>query len=309
MKLPIKRGVASVLIVVLACSLVVLPTNASAVAKLSLAFGEQTLTSTAFQTIMVVLRDEPVIEHVKNRTGTDKLDAESIKSDSDSSSYENKLIVTQSAVFNKIKQISSDAEIGHNLTWTLDGFTMRAKGTDLSKIADIKEVRAVYPIPIGAMPELSAIVAETPTAGSEDLVLAHMNEEVLTGLHVKDVWQMKDAKGNPIEGSEIVIAVIDTGVDYTHPDLGGCLGPSCKVIGGYDFGDDDSDPMDQMGHGTLVAGTVAADGRLKGTAPKAKLLAYKVLPTLTTTTPTSDVLLALVTFIRPSTKQLKMVQT
>jgi len=292
MKLPIKRGVASLLIMVLACSLVVLPTKTNAVSKLSLEFGEQTLTSTAFQSIMVVLKDEPVVEHVKNRIGIDKLDAEIIKSDSNSSSYENKLTVTQSAVVNKIKQISPDAEIGHNLTWTLNGFTMKARGVDLSKIVDIKEVRAVYPIPMGPMPELSAIVAETPTAGSEDLVLSHMNEKILTGLHVTDVWQMKDAKGNPIEGSDIVIAVIDTGVDYTHPDLGGCLGPSCKVIGGYDFGDDDNDPMDQLGHGTLVAGTIAADGRLKGTAPKARLLAYKVLPTLTTTTATSDVLLA-----------------
>ena len=292
MKSVIKRGLASLLIMVLACSFVVLPSKADTVSKLSPDLTQKMLTSTAFQDVMVVLRDEPVIEHTKNRTGIDKLDTESIKSDSNSSSYENKLIMTQSMVFNKVKQTSPDAEIGHSLTWTLNGFTMKARGVDLSKIADIKEVKAVYPIPVVSMPEISTLAFETPTAGSEDLVLQHMNEEVLTGLHVKDVWQMKDAKGNPIEGSNIVIAVIDTGVDYTHPDLGGCLGSSCKVIGGYDFGDDDSDPMDQMGHGTLVAGTIAADGRIKGTAPKAKLLAYKVLPTLTTTTPTSDVLLA-----------------
>ncbi|HUM45251.1 MAG TPA: hypothetical protein PKI14_20080, partial [Fervidobacterium sp.] len=200
MKSVIKRGLASLLIMVLACSFVVLPSKADTVSKLSSDLTQEMLTSTAFQDVMVVLRDEPVIEHTKNRTGTDKLDTNSIKSDSNSSSYENKLIMTQSTVVNKIKQMSPDAEIGHNLTWTLNGFTMKARGVDLSKIADIKEVRAVYPIPIGAMPELSAIVAETPTAGSEDLVLAHMNEEVLTGLHVKDVWQMKDAKGNPIEG-------------------------------------------------------------------------------------------------------------
>jgi len=40
-------------------------TKASAVSELSLEFGEQTLTSTAFQSIMVVLKDEPVVEHVK----------------------------------------------------------------------------------------------------------------------------------------------------------------------------------------------------------------------------------------------------
>ena len=31
------------------------------------------------------------------------------------------------------------------------------------------------------------------------------------------------------------VAVIDSGVDYRHPGLGGCLGPGCKVSGGYDF--------------------------------------------------------------------------
>ncbi|MCK5234119.1 MAG: S8 family serine peptidase, partial [Candidatus Aenigmarchaeota archaeon] len=53
---------------------------------------------------------------------------------------------------------------------------------------------------------------------------------------------------------------------------------SCeKVIGGYDFVNDDNDPMDDNGHGTHVAGTAAGNGSLKGVAPDAKLLAYKVL--------------------------------
>jgi len=119
---------------------------------------------------------------------------------------------------------------------------------------------------------------------------------------------MKDAKGNPVEGNDIVIAVIDTGVDYTHPDLGGCLGPSCKVIEVTILA------MTIATHGPYGTRNVSsryncADGRLKGTAPKARLLAYKVLPTFTTTTATSDLLLALKTFTQPSIKQLKMVQT
>ncbi|GEM_PF-3574846 len=50
-----------------------------------------------------------------------------------------------------------------------------------------------------------------------------------------------------------------------------------KVIGGYDFINDDDDPMDDMGHGTHVAATAAGNGALKGVAPDAKILAYKVL--------------------------------
>jgi subtilisin family serine protease len=78
-------------------------------------------------------------------------------------------------------------------------------------------------------------------------------------------------------GAGVVVAVLDTGVDYTHADLGGCFGPSCKVIGGYDFINDDADPMDDHGHGTHCAATAAGDGVLLGVAPDAEVLAYKVL--------------------------------
>src|SRR4051812_31521263 len=60
-----------------------------------------------------------------------------------------------------------------------------------------------------------------------------------------------------ITGAGQAIAVIDTGIDYTHAFLGGGLGPGYKVVGGYDFVDDDSDPMDTYGHGTEVAGVLA----------------------------------------------------
>ena len=78
-------------------------------------------------------------------------------------------------------------------------------------------------------------------------------------------------------GQGIRVAVIDTGIDYTHPDLGGGFGPGFKVMGGYDFINGDTDPMDDYGHGTHVAGIIAANGTLKGVAPGARLLAYKVL--------------------------------
>jgi thermitase len=71
------------------------------------------------------------------------------------------------------------------------------------------------------------------------------------------------------------IAVLDTGVDYTHPDLDG------KTILGYDFVDDDNAPMDLNGHGTHVAGIAAAETNnatgIAGTAPNTKVLAVRVL--------------------------------
>lgn len=80
------------------------------------------------------------------------------------------------------------------------------------------------------------------------------------------------------DGSGIKIAIIDTGVDYNHPDLFG-FGPGGKVVGGFDFVENDDTPLDTNGHGTEVAGIIAADGGLKGVVPKAKILSYRVSAT------------------------------
>ncbi|MGW0435811.1 S8 family serine peptidase [Micromonospora sp. NPDC003197] len=97
-----------------------------------------------------------------------------------------------------------------------------------------------------------------------------------------EVWQRKDASGNPARGGGVIVAVVDTGVDYQHPALGGGFGPGHKVAGGYDFVNDDADPMDDHSHGTHVAGIVAGSGAggtqaVTGVAPDATLTAYKVL--------------------------------
>ena len=74
-------------------------------------------------------------------------------------------------------------------------------------------------------------------------------------------------------GQGIKVAVLDTGIDYTHPDL------SVNYKGGWDFVNNDADPRDDNGHGTHVAGTIAAkkDGQyVIGVAPDAWLYAVKV---------------------------------
>jgi len=102
-------------------------------------------------------------------------------------------------------------------------------------------------------------------------------------VNATQVWLLKDDLGRNVTGKNITIAIIDTGIDYTHPDLGNCtqtefLNGDCKkVIGGYDFVNNDPDPMDDHGHGTHCAGIAAGNGVLKGVAPDAKLMAIKVL--------------------------------
>jgi subtilisin family serine protease len=84
-------------------------------------------------------------------------------------------------------------------------------------------------------------------------------------------------------GAGQTIAIIDGGIDYTHPALGAMsFGPGGKVVDGWDFVDNDADPRDLDGHGTAL-GALAAGGTwvyngemYRGIAPAAKLVALRV---------------------------------
>ena len=83
-------------------------------------------------------------------------------------------------------------------------------------------------------------------------------------------------------GQNVAIAISDTGVDYTHPRLGSGGFPNSKVIGGYDAGDNDSDPIPNgQAHGTACAGIAAGDlgtvgDYIGGVAHNAKIYAMKI---------------------------------
>ncbi len=107
----------------------------------------------------------------------------------------------------------------------------------------------------------------------------------LEKLKCEDAWRISDGEG-------VVVAVIDGGVDYNHPDLKGNMWVNeaektgkpgidddgngyVDDIYGYDFSDDNAETMDQYGHGTHVAGIIAANGGIVGVAPKAKIMALR----------------------------------
>ncbi|MBW1713322.1 MAG: S8 family serine peptidase [Deltaproteobacteria bacterium] len=134
---------------------------------------------------------------------------------------------------------------------------------------------------------LRALALEVDRAGLESLaamdqvaaIEEDFEQELMTaqGIALMNPGQFRSADG----GTGVAVAVVDSGVNYRHPGLGGGGFPNAKVIGGFDLGNQDQDPMDVNLHGTACAGIVAGIDTGQGTyiggvAPQAKLYALKV---------------------------------
>lgn len=110
-----------------------------------------------------------------------------------------------------------------------------------------------------------------------------------------------------VKGSGTKIGIIDTGVDYRHPSLGGGFGSGYKIAGGYAYVDDDgnqvtsSDPLTtcvEGGHGTHVSGIVGMQDPddmgfgLVGVAPEAEIYMYRVFSCNSDDSATTDDIIA-----------------
>jgi subtilisin family serine protease len=178
------------------------------------------------------------------------------------------------------RQAAARARIRYQERFAFDtlwnGLSMHASGADAAKMAVLPGVAAVYPVAIIEAPE-PADRATVP--------------ELFTALAMTGADIAQSELG--FTGAGVKVAVMDTGIDYDHPDLGGCYGPGCRVVYGYDFVGDaynadstspsynpvpvpDPDPDDCGGHGTHVAGIVGANGTIKGVAPDVTFGAYRV---------------------------------
>ncbi|MBF0430508.1 MAG: S8 family serine peptidase [Fibrobacteria bacterium] len=88
--------------------------------------------------------------------------------------------------------------------------------------------------------------------------------------------RLYEIDGQAMDGTGQTVCIVDGGIAYTNPDLGGCFGPGCKVVDGYNYVTNNDQVTNGNSHGTHVAGIVAADGKYKGMAPKAKLISQQV---------------------------------
>jgi minor extracellular serine protease Vpr len=159
-----------------------------------------------------------------------------------------------------------------------NGLSVELTEADASAVSALPEVKAVHPV--GSLSSPDAVV---PAAVYEGTLVNAMEM-----VHAGAAW---DAG---LTGRGVRVGVVDSGLDYRHPDLGGLglgedhsgpgpdgtvvpWGRNPRIVAGWDFADDDADPFDCHGHGTLVTGNLAASGPgARGIAPEVDLGIYRV---------------------------------
>src|SRR5436305_5494988 len=150
-----------------------------------------------------------------------------------------------------LTSLSRSAEVRREYFRVLNGAAVRTPRGDLAAIARLPYVKSIH----------------------TDHEMHAMAGPATSQINADAFWAAYGTRGNGV-----VVAIIDTGIDYNHEALGGGFGPGHKVAGGYDFANNDADPFDDNGHGTHVAGIIAGDSAtITGVAADATLLAYKAL--------------------------------
>lgn len=154
----------------------------------------------------------------------------------------------------------------------LNGLAIDVAEEDLAALEALDSVAATYPVYRvygGGTP----VAAEAPEGTTRENVT------------VTELTGVPQAHAAGFTGEGIVVGIIDGGIDYNHRALGGPGFPNDKVIGGFDFADNDPDPFDDKygaasRHGTHVSGIVAGDDEIMvGVAPDAKIRFYRVFGT------------------------------
>ncbi|WP_026477278.1 S8 family serine peptidase [Alkaliphilus transvaalensis] len=221
--------------------------------ELATLYGEYNFSSSELTTVIVELKEESIVE--AKHSGIMQ--------------SQSKLGNARHKVTNEVTRNVKDAQIRREYDYLFSGFSLELPSNEIPNLLLVDGIKAVYPNVEYTVTDMGGYILDDEVIGPNMLDSApHI------GSHI--AW---DAG---FTGEGVVVAVIDTGVDYTHPDLAHAFG----AYKGWDFVDNDNDPQETLpgdprgaatDHGTHVAGTVAANGLIKGVAPDATLLAYRVL--------------------------------
>jgi serine protease AprX len=138
------------------------------------------------------------------------------------------------------------------------GLAAEARPSAIEQLAESDSVQSIY------LDDSVYVDAPQSNASQSELLVP------AKGIKADELWE----KG--LDGSGVVVAVIDSGIDKNHPDLEG------KVVGETNFVEDETAASDLLGHGTMVAGIIAGSGaasggKYRGIAPGASLLNVKVI--------------------------------
>lgn len=176
-----------------------------------------------------------------------------------------------------------------------DAHDVRSNRRTIEQISALKSVKKVFPMRKYSLPyEVISTGDGSAMASRNEGIQKRISfqDEEEYDLSIHGMTGVDKLREEGYTGTDIKVAIVDTGIDYLHPDLGGCFGLGCKVGFGYDLvGDDytgdnepvpDSDPYDNCGgHGTHVAGIIAASANeqdyFTGVAPNVTLGAYRVM--------------------------------
>lgn len=156
----------------------------------------------------------------------------------------------------KLVQKIPGLELRQIYKYAINGFSVKGKPKDIDELTKLVRIGLISPV-------------NTYRAHAEESI------KMIGGEEVRGFF---DQNNKRLTGKGIKVGVIDTGIDYTHPDL------RENYHGGYDLVDGDNDPMETKPeegastfHGTHVAGIIAANGKIKGVAPDARIYAYRAL--------------------------------
>ena len=155
--------------------------------------------------------------------------------------------------------------------WAFNGFRCDASESVIAQLEKRADVAYVYRDEVRKMvPEM----VEAKAAETRDIAW-HVSK-----VNAPAVWNYNGSTG--YNGDGVIVAVVDSGVDYNHVDIAGSMwdGGSEFPHHGYDCVNNDNDPMDEYCHGTHVAGIIAGQGNAgtqTGIAPGAKIMAVRVL--------------------------------
>ncbi|RYP09118.1 hypothetical protein DL764_001485 [Monosporascus ibericus] len=196
--------------------------------------------------------------------------------------------------YGDLRSQNMEAEPRLDLTYSLfKGCSFQLKNTSdvdvaAQRISEMPKIRKMWPVRIHEIPKDELIWAGNAEAARSSLRKRQEPGNDTFSPHV--MTQVDKLRAEGFTGAGIRIGVVDSGVDYNHPALGGCFGEGCLISYGTDLvGDEynggntpvpDPDPLESCGsHGTHVAGIIAAQENelgFTGAAPGVTLGMYRV---------------------------------